>query len=138
MDAGNGMVGIWIASIVLFAVIGGAIWRQKGGNVAFGALIGALLGLIGIGILVFVKPSANEPAAHNATRECPHCKSQMRRDASVCPHCRRDSEPWTFHQGFWWVERPSGRYYLDEKTGQWVVSDEETSRPRHPEGIPSA
>lgn len=25
-------------------------------------------------------------------RECPFCKEQMREDASVCPHCRRESK----------------------------------------------
>ena len=31
-----------------------------------------------------------------AYRECPFCKEDMRRDASVCPHCRNNSEPWVF------------------------------------------
>ena len=31
------------------------------------------------------------PAFRAQYRECPYCKEQMRRDASVCPHCQRDS-----------------------------------------------
>lgn len=54
------------------------------------------------------------------TRECPFCKSAIRRDASVCPHCQRESEPWLLHDGRWWVKRDSGDYYLDEKTGAWM------------------
>jgi predicted amidophosphoribosyltransferase len=27
-------------------------------------------------------------------RECPACKEKMRRDASICPHCRTPSQPW--------------------------------------------
>jgi hypothetical protein len=54
-----------------------------------------------------------------ATRECPHCKEAMRRDASVCPHCQRDSEPWKFHDGYWWLERGSTWFWLNEATGEW-------------------
>ena len=35
---------------------------------------------------------AAEALAAQACRECPHCRDEMRRDASVCPHCERDSE----------------------------------------------
>ena len=53
-------------------------------------------------------------------RECPHCKEQMRRDASVCPHCQRDSQPWTQNGGYWWRPADDGSWlYLDELTGDW-------------------
>src|ERR1700719_3860823 len=52
-------------------------------------------------------------------RECPACKEWMRREASICPHCRSPSEPWTLHDGRWWVVRPDGSYFLDEGTGAW-------------------
>jgi hypothetical protein len=55
-------------------------------------------------------------------RECPSCKEMMRRDASVCPHCRRESTPWIFHEGRWWVSDPSGKqYWLNEKNNDWVL-----------------
>lgn len=54
----------------------------------------------------------------STVRECPHCREMMRRDASVCPHCQRGSEPWIYHAGYWWS--PSGRHWLDEQTGRWV------------------
>lgn len=60
------------------------------------------------------------------TRECPHCKEAMRRDASVCPHCQRDSQPWVLHQGRWWHKGSDGiDYYLDEQKKQWVASRSE-------------
>jgi hypothetical protein len=47
-------------------------------------------------------------------RACPFCKENMRWDASVCPHCRHESDPWTLHQGYWWV-RVDGKWYrLDD------------------------
>ncbi len=52
-------------------------------------------------------------------RECPACKEWMRRDARLCPHCRTESEPWMFRDGRWWVARPEGAYYLDERSGAW-------------------
>ena len=62
-------------------------------------------------------------------RECPHCKEQMRRDASVCPHCQRDSEAWTFNEGYWWYQADDGWLYLDEMTGEWhmPVSEKATT-----------
>lgn len=53
-------------------------------------------------------------------RECPFCKSQIRRDASVCPHCQRESDPWILHEGRWWVKRESGDYFYDEKKNSWT------------------
>jgi len=56
-----------------------------------------------------------------ATRECPHCKETMRRDASVCPHCQRESKPWTFHDDRWWHTGVDGvPYWLDEQAMQWT------------------
>jgi hypothetical protein len=53
-------------------------------------------------------------------RECPHCREEIRRDASACPHCQRDVEPWTLHGDRWWVQRPDGWLVLDDTTGQWA------------------
>lgn len=58
-------------------------------------------------------------------RECPACKESMRRDARICPHCRSESEPWTFRDGRWWVVRGDGAYYLDESTGAWRRFDQD-------------
>jgi hypothetical protein len=66
-------------------------------------------------------------------RECPHCKEQMRRDASMCPHCRTESQPWKLHEGRWWTQDEQGAwYYLDEAANEWKqlqVSSDQTPQP---------
>jgi hypothetical protein len=62
-------------------------------------------------------PPAGVPAMY---RECPHCKEQMRRDASVCPHCRMSSPAWTLNDGVWWFKSAEGWYWLDEPNGEWL------------------
>lgn len=111
-------LGIVIASGLIFGFISAMVWSGKGGHFGIGFLIGFLLGLIGLIIVAVAKPSGQKS---KTLRECPFCKTRMERDASVCPHCQRESEPWTFHHGEWWVTRPSGQYYLDEKTNEWVL-----------------
>lgn len=44
------------------------------------------------------------------TRECPFCKTEIRPDASVCPHCQRESEPWTENDGYWWKKGASNEW----------------------------
>lgn len=63
-----------------------------------------------------------EILAEQVHRDCPHCKEPMRRDASVCPHCQRDSEPWTLHEGRWWAQTNEEWYWLDEVAQEWHVS----------------
>jgi hypothetical protein len=89
------------------AGVGIGIWTIYVGVVF--ALLGAVSG--------YRSPQPDRPTQ---TRECPHCKEQMRRDASVCPQCRRESAAWTFHDGYWWVKRDTVNFYLDEKKNQWV------------------
>lgn len=64
---------------------------------------------------------ATGPSAMTAERrECPACKEWMRRDASICPHCHTPSQPWTLHDGRWWVVNPDASYYLDEPSRTWL------------------
>lgn len=45
----------------------------------------------------------------------------MRRDASVCPHCRSGSTAWELKEEAWWTNTPEGEdVYLDERSGSWV------------------
>jgi hypothetical protein len=63
------------------------------------------------------------PASQAAThRACPYCKEPMRRDANTCPHCRKESPAWTFHEGRWWFRHnDTGAWqWLDERTGAWT------------------
>ena len=65
-----------------------------------------------------------ERVATQTHRECPDCKEDMRRDASVCPHCRRESQAWTQNEGFWWKPADDGTWlYLDEASGKWRAPD---------------
>jgi Superinfection immunity protein len=64
------------------------------------------------------------PVGTELYRECPFCKENMRRDASTCPHCRKESVAWAFNDGFWWVQDPKGVWLQhDEATGGWQSYD---------------
>ena len=54
-----------------------------------------------------------------ATRECPFCKEEMRRDASVCRHCGRDSEAWIYEGGQWRARSGEAWFCLVEASGEW-------------------
>ena len=41
-------------------------------------------------------------APEEIAKECDHCRTLIPPEASVCPQCRRDVTPWTFHDGTWW------------------------------------
>jgi hypothetical protein len=57
----------------------------------------------------------------------------MRRDASVCPHCRRESKAWTFYDGFWWAKRADGSLvYLDERRNAWRQFESDAEAPLAP------
>jgi hypothetical protein len=67
-----------------------------------------------------IPPSPGTVQPPKAVRECPHCKEGMRRDASVCPHCRRDSDPWQYWEGRWWATDARGHHvWHDERLGTW-------------------
>jgi hypothetical protein len=72
--------------------------------------------------VAFPAPGTDAPAA---LRECPFCKEGMRRDASVCPHCRRESSPWRYDDGRWWsVASDGAEMWLDEPYGRWRRRDD--------------
>ena len=106
---------------LLFGVVGGAIWQSKGGSFASGFFICALLGILGIIFVAAAKPHGSVGSGpHGMTRECPFCKSNIRADASVCAHCQRESQPWVFHEGHWWVKDARGTdWWLDERARNW-------------------
>jgi hypothetical protein len=58
-------------------------------------------------------------ALATATRECPFCKEKMRRDASVCRHCRHDSEAWIYEDGQWRARSGKMWFALVESRGEW-------------------
>jgi hypothetical protein len=111
----------WIAPIFVGHVIG----KPKG---RAGWAWGLLLGWLGVIIVALLSPKrdiASEVQSARMYRECPFCKERMRRDASVCPHCHRESAAWTQKDGFWWTKDEGGRWvFLDESNRQWRRLDE--------------
>jgi hypothetical protein len=89
--------------------------------------IGGLLMAVG-GLLIrsssTVIAEAEMPSAY-MYRECPHCKEDMRRDASVCPHCRHGSDGWHLVDGDWRRKWEGEWWVLDEKSGEWEPLESE-------------
>lgn len=125
----SGRVG-GLGSDLATASVGAGIW-----SLFAGAAASVVAGLMLLGQM---HPTANAPPALTlpatpttaptglgALRECPHCKEAMRRDASVCPHCRRESEAWEY-DGRWWTRDPSGaRVWFHEDERQWRLEAED-------------
>jgi hypothetical protein len=104
---------------------GGTLTRglaQVGWGLNLALIASISLGIAGLVVLLGTPRHAAQAATtvdSPAYRECPHCKEPMRRDASVCPHCQRDSEAWTLNDGAWWVKRDGAWIRYDEETGNW-------------------
>jgi hypothetical protein len=133
---------IWVGVFwVLPIVLASNIWTNKGGSGGAGFALGFFLGWIGVLIAAIATPSRALSTTgvgvppKGAVRECPHCKESMRRDASVCPHCQRESVAWQLHQGHWWFRQEDGtQFYLDERNNQWIRFP---TVPSAPESAPS-
>lgn len=105
------------------SLTGRVVWNTRFELVAilFGFLVGALLGNLQLKRDPKGQPELSTiPADKGSIRECPHCKELMRRDAGVCPHCRRESPAWTFNEGRWWLQSEGEWYWLDDGRGAWV------------------
>ncbi|MDQ2960703.1 MAG: hypothetical protein M3R48_06600 [Candidatus Dormibacteraeota bacterium] len=128
MTAGDSVIGLAVVWAVC-GVVCSLVWQHRGGSPVSGFLIGALAGIFGLVYVTIASPkttttvwnpgaaaiealnapraaytwqpeSASPPATH---RECPHCREPMRRDASACPHCQRQSVAWRFDGTRWWA-----------------------------------
>jgi hypothetical protein len=71
------------------------------------------------GIALSAAGSTEQYLASVLNRDRPHCEKPMPREASVCPHCQRDSTPWTLHEGRWWVSLDGEWHWLDEENWGW-------------------
>jgi hypothetical protein len=72
---------------------GMTIWARKGGKPGGGFLVGALLGALGVFILVVATPRQKEidSAARSAgLGRCPHCAELIHHQAHVCRYCQRE------------------------------------------------
>jgi hypothetical protein len=73
---------VWIIPIFVARAQGRAKNRE-------GWAYGLLLGWIGVLVLALL-PALPDTSKYG---ECPWCREDLRLDASVCPHCRRDVTP---------------------------------------------
>jgi len=114
-----------LALVVVPMFVAVEVTAKKGRGGGLGLLLGLILGWIGVIIALVLSDERStqlKQAADAALyRECPYCREPMRRDASVCPHCRRESEAWTRRDEAWWVQRGDDWYRLDPASGQWHV-----------------
>lgn len=134
------MEGAFLIFAIIFWVlpiwVGHQIGKPKG---RAGGVWGLLLGWIGVIIVALLPPTHLSPGVPGAGppalmggpmyRECPHCKESMRRDASICPHCHRESRPWQLYEGRWWVRGADSDtwHWLNEQTNEWVRAEEQGS-----------
>jgi Superinfection immunity protein len=128
-DAGVGFLLLLVALYFLPTIIA---WARGVSSIGPIIAINVFLGWTFIGWVVALAmavrsvpqstpaPAATAPAS---TRECPYCKEAMRRDASVCPHCHRESPAWTLREGHWWSNVDGVWYRLDEASNSWVRSE---------------
>jgi predicted amidophosphoribosyltransferase len=93
--------------------------RSRNGNFATVFVLWCLFGPLG-----FLLLALSRDRSLDWMRECPSCKELMRRDAGVCPHCRRESQAWVLHDGHWWAKNQAGKYfYLDKRANVWRESE---------------
>ena len=102
------LVVVWLVCAFLGALIG-----SSKGQAAAGFFLGLLLGVIGLIIVVFLKPADSSKQSKRVP--CPHCAEQIMPAASVCPHCNREVNPRALvpasagtAEG--WMPDPSGRH----------------------------
>ena len=120
-DWGDGMgTAGWVIFCILLWIVGFPVYLAKRGKAP---LKEALFASPSVGPLAPSPPGSPEAAA--LYRECPHCKEAVRRDAEVCPHCRKESTPWRFHDDHWWYrETPEEPWeWLDEARSVWVAHE---------------
>jgi hypothetical protein len=81
---------ILIIDAIVCAILGGLIAQSKGRSGAEGAFVGALLGLLGL-LLVVLSPSkavmAPATVANASLRPCPKCAEMIQPAAVVCRFC---------------------------------------------------
>ena len=108
---------LFLVYALIFGVVCGSVYRNKGGSYASGFALGFFLGLIGLIVVTVLTPQPQGDSG--LKRQCPWCKEGMQPDASVCPHCQRESEPWERRHGIWTQKDPEGRTMVRDPKGNW-------------------
>lgn len=120
------MLGILLIAACI-GCIPGAIAQGKGHSFVAWWLFGAALFIVALPMSIMLKPVAstgnvpgNVASGGIPTRECPFCKSSIRADATVCPHCQRESEPWRLVRTVWVARRSGdGTYWWLSQPSTW-------------------
>jgi hypothetical protein len=74
-----------VCYVIVFGVAGWVIGKPKGIS-EVGAILGALLGPIGLVITAFMQGNREN---------CRFCNELINPEASICPHCQRNLREWT-------------------------------------------
>jgi len=77
----NQLIMLLIVDLLVFAPIGAWLAQQRGRTPAFGALVGAVFGILGIIVLGLAPPPKG------LTRTCPRCAEDVKYAAVVCRYC---------------------------------------------------
>jgi len=72
---------------LVFAPVGAWLALQKGRTALEGAIVGGVLGILGILVIGLA------PAQRGQTRTCPKCAEQVLAAATVCRYCGTELEP---------------------------------------------
>lgn len=80
--------GLLIGAVVLWVIPIFVAVSQGRAKDRAGLAYGLFLGWLGVIILAVLPRRQGEMYG-----ECPHCRENIRLDASVCSHCRRDVKP---------------------------------------------
>jgi hypothetical protein len=116
---------IWV---IVFGLLSGLVYRQRGGTFLSGLLLGALLGLFGLILVLIINPSGRK-APQEFTRKCPHCLQDIPAGAAVCYQCGRGSEPWLWREDVWWAREGEKWFWFNVQNGQWVEVEAPPDRP---------
>jgi len=76
---------MWIAWMLLGALIGVAAAQRKGFSVVGGVLGGLLLGPLAF--LMFFVSGIDKSDANR--KKCPHCAEWVKGEATICKHCQQ-------------------------------------------------
>jgi len=74
---------------IVFALLTISVYTQRGHSAGYGALVGLMLGPVGL-IVALTKPNIKGQAAKADETTCPFCAEIIKKEAQVCRHCGRD------------------------------------------------
>jgi hypothetical protein len=80
----------WLVSAIAASTIAG----RKGNSEAWGAVVGGVLGPVGVALMAVLPPNQGvlerRQLQAGQVRQCPFCAELVKRHATVCRFCGRD------------------------------------------------